>query len=47
MEEREYASIAQLKGSLSQQHQKDPSVFARASYVQVLDSYTPPAGVWR
>jgi dihydroorotate dehydrogenase (fumarate) len=47
MEEREYASVAQLKGSLSQQHQRDPSVYARASYVRVLDSYTPPAGVWR
>jgi dihydroorotate dehydrogenase (fumarate) len=47
METREYASVKQLKGSLSQQHQKDPSVFARESYIRVLDSFTPPGGVWR
>jgi dihydroorotate dehydrogenase (fumarate) len=47
MEEREYESVEQLKGSLSQQHQSDPSCFARASYVRVLDSYTPPKSVWR
>lgn len=47
MEVREYESVAQLKGSLSQQHQKDPSVFARESYVRVLDSFSPPESVWR
>ena len=47
MEEREYESVEQMKGSLSQKHQPDPSCFARASYVRVLDSYTPPRSVWR
>jgi dihydroorotate dehydrogenase (fumarate) len=47
MEEREYASVAQIRGSMSQRHQNDPSVYARASYVRVLDSYTPPKSVWR
>jgi dihydroorotate dehydrogenase (fumarate) len=47
MTEREYESVAQIKGSMSQQHQSDPSVFARESYIRVLDSFTPPAGVWR
>jgi dihydroorotate dehydrogenase (fumarate) len=47
MEAREYESVRQLKGSLSQQHQKDPSVFARESYIRVLDSFTPPGSVWR
>lgn len=47
LEAREYESVSQLKGSLSQQHQKDPSVFARESYIRVLDSFSPPGGVWR
>jgi dihydroorotate dehydrogenase (fumarate) len=47
MEAREYESVRQLKGSLSQQHQKDPSVFARESYIRVLDSFSPPDSVWR
>ncbi|MGE3598350.1 MAG: dihydroorotate dehydrogenase-like protein [Dehalococcoidia bacterium] len=47
MEAREYASVRQLRGSLSQQHQADPSVFARDSYIRVLDSFNPPDGVWR
>ena len=47
MEAREYASLSQLKGSLSQQHQPDPSVFARESYIRVLDSFSAPASVRR
>lgn len=47
METHEYESVRQLKGSLSQQHQKDPSVFARESYIRVLDSFSPPESVWR
>lgn len=47
MAAREYASVAQLKGSMSQQNLPDPSAVARASYIRVLDSFTPPAGVWR
>ncbi len=43
----DYASVAQLKGSVSQQHAIDPSVYERANYVQVLDSYSSPSGVWR
>ena len=43
--EREYDSVAQLKGSLSQQNSPDPSAFARAAYLQAIDSFTPPAGV--
>jgi len=41
----EYESISQLKGSVSQQHAIDPSAFERSNYVQVLDSYSSPAGV--
>lgn len=45
LEEREYVSVAQLKGSLSQQNSPSPSAFARAAYLHVLDSFSPPAGV--
>ncbi len=41
----EYASVRQLKGSLSQKNQPDPSVFARESYIRVLDSYCRPCSV--
>ncbi|ASF45729.1 dihydroorotate dehydrogenase-like protein [Methylovulum psychrotolerans] len=45
--EHEYESVSQLKGSVSQQHAIDPSAYERANYVQVLDSYSYPAGVLR
>ena len=45
--ENDYESISQLKGSVSQQHAIDPSAYERANYVQVLDSYSSPAGVLR
>lgn len=47
MTAREYASVAQLRGSLSQQHAMDPAAYERANYVEVLDSYSSPPGVWR
>jgi dihydroorotate dehydrogenase (fumarate) len=47
MEAHEYESVRQLRGSLSQKNQKDPSVFARESYIRVLDSFSPPDSVWR
>jgi dihydroorotate dehydrogenase (fumarate) len=43
--EREYTSVTQMKGSMSQQNSPNPSAFARASYLHVLNSFTPPAGV--
>jgi dihydroorotate dehydrogenase (fumarate) len=43
--EKEYQSITQLKGSISQQHAIDPSAYERANYLQVLDSYSSPDGV--
>ena len=45
LEQNEYASVAQLKGAMSQQNLPDPSAFARAAYLHALDSFTPPAGV--
>ena len=46
MEEREYVSVAQMKGSMSQQNLPDPSLVARASYLRVLDSFAMRPGVW-
>jgi dihydroorotate dehydrogenase (fumarate) len=47
MAEREYTSVAQLKGSMSQRNLPDPSAVERASYIRVIESYRPPRGVWR
>jgi len=45
LERYEYESVAQLRGSMSQRNAPDPARYARANYVEVLDNYTPPAGV--
>jgi dihydroorotate dehydrogenase (fumarate) len=47
LDDHEYESVTQLKGSISQQHAVDPAAYERANYVSVLDSYTPPRGVLR
>lgn len=41
LEESPYESIEQLKGTLSQQHAGDASAYARANYLQLLNSYLP------
>ncbi|MDP2030413.1 MAG: dihydroorotate dehydrogenase-like protein [Thiobacillus sp.] len=46
MSEREYESVAQLRGSMSQKNLSDPAAMARASYLRVLDSFSPRPGVW-
>lgn len=45
LDEREYESVQQLKGSVSQRNATDSAAFLRANYVNVLDSYQPPPGV--
>jgi dihydroorotate dehydrogenase (fumarate) len=40
MAEREYASVEQMKGSLSQESCPDPDAFERANYMKALKSYT-------
>ena len=40
MAEHEYSSVAQMKGSLSQQSCPDPGAFERANYMKALQSYT-------
>ncbi len=39
MEEHEYESVAQMKGSMSQQKVAEPAAFERANYLKVLSSY--------
>jgi dihydroorotate dehydrogenase (fumarate) len=39
MEEHEYASLHQMRGSLSQQRVAEPAAFERANYLRVLSSY--------
>ncbi len=47
LEENEYESVEQLKGSLSQIHCPDPVAFERGNYIQILSSFRPPSSVWR
>ncbi len=42
MEEREYESVAQLRGSASAASVEDPSTFERANYIGTLHSWTAP-----
>jgi dihydroorotate dehydrogenase (fumarate) len=44
MDEREYVSIEQLKGSMSQAACPDPAAFERGNYMRALHSYAPGAG---
>jgi dihydroorotate dehydrogenase (fumarate) len=39
MEEKEYESVEQLKGSMSQENCPDPSAFARGNYMKTLTSF--------
>jgi dihydroorotate dehydrogenase (fumarate) len=41
LEENEYESVAQARGSLSQTAVPDPSAFERANYMKTLTSYVP------
>jgi dihydroorotate dehydrogenase (fumarate) len=46
MEEREYESVTQLVGSVSQVHMAQPAMVERANYMKMLQSWRPdPTGV--
>jgi dihydroorotate dehydrogenase (fumarate) len=47
LDEHEYESVSQLKGSISQEHAIEPAAYERANYVNVLDSFSHPSGVMR
>jgi dihydroorotate dehydrogenase (fumarate) len=42
MEEREYESVTQLRGSASAATVEDPSAFERANYMATLHSWSTP-----
>jgi dihydroorotate dehydrogenase (fumarate) len=46
LDEHEYASVEQLKGSVSQANVADPLAFARSNYMQMLVDFTSPYD-WR
>ena len=39
---RQYASVAQIRGSMSQGRVADPTAFQRANYIRILESYQNP-----
>ena len=41
MEEHEYESVTQMRGSMSQQYVPEPAMFERANYMKVLQSWRP------
>jgi dihydroorotate dehydrogenase (fumarate) len=41
MEQREIASVQQMRGSVSQMHAEDPAAFERAQYMRALTTYKP------
>src|SRR5262249_3478158 len=41
LEEHEYESLEQMRGSLSLQHCPDPAAFERANYARILQSWRP------
>lgn len=45
LEEHEYNSVLQMKGSVSQKNAADPAAYARSNYMKVLESYQSPDGV--
>lgn len=45
MEEKEYESVRQLRGSLSAHHAPRPADYSRGNYIDVLDRYTAPDSV--
>jgi dihydroorotate dehydrogenase (fumarate) len=42
LEQRGYASVEQMKGSMSQKSVSDPTAFERANYIRVLESFQAP-----
>jgi dihydroorotate dehydrogenase (fumarate) len=42
MEKHRYASVAQMRGAMSQRKVADPTAFERANYIKVLESYRNP-----
>lgn len=45
MDEFEYRSVGQMRGSLSQRHCAEPAAYERANYMKVLDSWRPDPAI--
>ena len=45
MDEKEYESVDQLRGSLCQKNAIDPDAYERCNYLEVIDSYSHASGV--
>ena len=45
LEEREYASVEQMKGSVSRNNSRDPEAFERANYIKTLTTFLGGA-IW-
>jgi dihydroorotate dehydrogenase (fumarate) len=45
LDENEYESVQQMRGSVSQRNAPNPAQYARANYIDIIDNYSPPAGV--
>jgi dihydroorotate dehydrogenase (fumarate) len=45
LEEHEYESVRQMRGSMSQQYCPDPTAFERAQYVRAVKTFQPGLGV--
>ncbi|HEX3210558.1 MAG TPA: hypothetical protein VHQ91_14315, partial [Geminicoccaceae bacterium] len=41
LERRGYASVAQMKGAMSQRNVANPAAFERANYIKTLESFQP------
>jgi dihydroorotate dehydrogenase (fumarate) len=41
LKDREYESVAQMIGAMSQKHCSEPAAFERANYMKMLQSYRP------
>jgi len=39
LEEHEYDSLAQMRGSMSLEHVRDPAAYSRANYLRILQSW--------
>jgi dihydroorotate dehydrogenase (fumarate) len=46
MEEHEYESLAQMRGSMSLERSPDPELFERANYMRILQSWAGDSGFW-
>ena len=47
MEQQGFTAVTEVRGLMSQANVRDPSAYERLNYIQVLQSFGDPDGVWR